>query len=99
MRRHPTHPVVSVVFDSRAPLAGAIAELMEQGIARDQIEIVTDPDTARRESLARLEKATKTAAGAPLYSAAIRPDSCAASHFSASSAAMQPRPAAVTAWR
>jgi Na+/phosphate symporter len=49
MRRHPTHPVVSVVFDSRAPLAGAIAELMEAGIARDQIEIVTDPDTARRE--------------------------------------------------
>lgn len=42
------HPVVSIVFDRREPLEGAIASLMEHGIARDLIEIVTGPATARR---------------------------------------------------
>jgi Na+/phosphate symporter len=49
MRTKSPHPVVSIVFDRREPLEGAIAGLMEAGIARDQIEIVTDPATAHRE--------------------------------------------------
>lgn len=48
MRTKLPHPVVSIVFDRRDPLDGAIASLMEHGIARDQIEIVTGPATAGR---------------------------------------------------
>jgi Na+/phosphate symporter len=49
MRNRTPHPVVSIVFDRRDPIDPAIAALMEEGIARDLIEVVTDPATAQRE--------------------------------------------------
>jgi Na+/phosphate symporter len=56
MRNQHPHPVVSIVFDRRDPIEQAIADLMEAGIARDQIEVVTDPVTARREFKDTLRK-------------------------------------------
>jgi hypothetical protein len=66
------------------------------------------PGTGRWQRVALTEGAPSTPelrSAVPLpvpgrnYSAAIASNSCAARYFSASSAAMQPVPAAVTAWR
>ena len=43
------HPVVSIAFQGRDQVDQTIAYLMEHGVARDEIEVVTDPTTAARE--------------------------------------------------
>ncbi|MBC7542293.1 MAG: hypothetical protein H7338_06145 [Candidatus Sericytochromatia bacterium] len=48
MRRH-AHPVVSIAFAHRETVEQAIETLMAHGIARDRIEVITDPETAARE--------------------------------------------------